>query len=242
MERIRRDEGERRTILRAVIGAVREVVVLILIVTALQVGVVQAYHVPSGSMEKTILTGDFLLADKVTLGPRTPDWVGVPWTDLGVRVPALKLPGLRKVRPGDIVVVRVPLDDRVPFVKRVAAVGGQTVAMRDKVLYVDGRPVPDPPTAEHTDPALYPRGSYTPPVPPVLGNRDNFGPFRVPEGMVFLLGDNRDNSLDSRYFGPVPESNIIGRARLVHLSWDSERERLPVWKRLRWKRIGTLLR
>ena len=121
------------------------------------------------------------------------------------------------------------------------ATGGQIVEIHDKQLYVDGVSVPDPPGLQHNDPiSLKPEFSMRG-IPRHLGNRDNFGPFRVPEGYVFLMGDNRDYSQDSRFFGAVPESNIIGTPRLVHISWNADQE-VPLLKRLRFNRIGTLLK
>lgn len=226
---------------RSILNGLKEIAIIVVTVTVLQVGLVQAYHVPTGSMEKTIMTGDFLLADKLTLGPRTPQWIGIPYTNLGTHVPALKLPGFRHVHTGDVVVVEVPLDQRTPYVKRVMAVGGQTIEVRDKRVYVDGQSAPIPEHLVHGDPRTLPAGLGQQGIPRALGNRDNWGPYTVPEGMVFLMGDNRDYSLDSRYFGPVPESNIIGRARIVTFSYNADADSLPFWKRIRWGRSGTLL-
>lgn len=222
------------------LSACREIAGVLFFVTVLQVGLVQAYFVPTSSMEGTILPGELVVADKATLGPRTPDWIGIPWTDIGVGVPALKLPGFRKVRQGDVVVVRTPADRHVPYVKRVVALGGQVVEVRDKVLFVDGRPFPKPEKEQHVDPETCPIGSRSFGVPPALGNRDNWGPYRVPEGLIFLMGDNRDVSIDSRYFGPVPVSNIIGCARVVAISVDKD-SGVPLYKRPRLDRWMTLL-
>jgi signal peptidase I len=219
----------------------REVVLWLALLTILQTGIVQAFDIPTGSMEQTVMAGDFVLADKLTLGPRTPQWVGIPGTRLGICLPTLKLPGIRSVRRGDIVVVQVPVDRRTPYLKRVVAVGGDTVAVRNKELFVNGRRAQDPAHLVHEDPMIRRAGLPDPGILPECGNRDNFGPYRVPEGYVFLMGDNRDCSMDSRYFGPVPQSNIVGRARVVTFSWDSEgSERYP-WERVRLSRFGTWL-
>ncbi len=209
---------------------------------ALQTGVGQAYRVPTGSMENTILPGDFLLADKFTLGPRTPHWLGIPGTAIGFHVHAIKFPGLRHVRHGDIVVVETPENAQIPFVKRVVALGGETVEVRGKRLYIDGVQAEEPLLAVHGDPGTLPRGISEAGIPPGLGNRDNFGPVRVPEGSVFLMGDNRDFSRDSRFFGPLPERNIIGKARFVTLSWNSDQPGLSPWQRLRLSRFGRILK
>ena len=222
------------------LSAIKEILGVILAVAFVQVGLVQAYFVPTSSMEGTILPGELVVADKATLGPRTPDWLGIPWTDIGIAVPAVKLPGIRKVEQGDIVVVRTPADRRVPYVKRVVALGGQVVEVRNKILFVDGAQFPHPEKEQHTDPEIYRVGSRSNGIHPGLGNRDNWGPYRVPENQVFLMGDNRDNSVDSRYFGPVPVTNIIGRARLVAFSFDKDSD-IPLYRRPRLNRFVTLL-
>jgi signal peptidase I len=218
-----------------------EVATILLLFLALQTGVGQAFHVPSGSMERTILTGDFLIAEKITLGGRTPHWIGVPGTSIGFHLPALKFPGLRHAERGDIVVIETPENRRIPFVKRVVAIGGDMVELRNKSLYVNGAAVPDPGGLVHGDPRVVPAGIPQAGIPSGLGNRDNFGPLRIPPDHVFLLGDNRDFSYDSRFFGPLPERDIIGRARLVTLSWNSEDRALEPRERFRLSRFGTVL-
>jgi signal peptidase I len=144
------------------------------------------------------------------------------------------------IEQGDIVVVRTPADRIVPYVKRVVALGGQVVRVRDKVLLVDGVPFPLPEKAQHMDSKTIAVGERTYGINPMLGNRDNWGPYRVPEDYVFLMGDNRDISVDSRYFGPVPVDNIIGRARLVAFSIDKDSD-IPLYRRPRLNRLITLL-
>jgi signal peptidase I len=231
------EESVRQRMVRG-LGEIGSMVALLL---ALQFGLVQAYQVPTGSMETTIMAGDFLLADKLTLGPRTPHWIGLPTTRIGVHLPAWKLPGLRHARRGDIVVVETPEDPKIPFVKRVVALGGDTVEIREKQLLVNGRPEGTAGHAIHRDPRVFARGLTHAGIPAALGNRDNFGPVRVPDGQVFLMGDNRDNSADSRFFGSVPEKNIIGRARVVTMSFDVEHPGLAWSDRVRLNRVGTLL-
>jgi signal peptidase I len=122
----------------------------------------------------------------------------------------------------------------------VVATGGDTVELRDKVLLVNGHAVEDS-RAVHADPQIYPRGVSNPGLPGSLGNRDNWGPYRIPEGQVFLMGDNRDFSADSRFFGPVPERNVIGRARLVAFSYDPRKDGSAPWKHVRLDRLGRVL-
>ncbi len=238
---MKRSHGKQKNpIATSTVAFVKEIASVLIIVLFIQVGLVQGYHVPTGSMETTVMTGDVIFADKVTLGPRTPDWIGIPFTGIGFPVPALKLPGIRSVEQGDIVVVRTPMDAHVPYVKRVIATGGQTVEIRDKVVYVNGEPVPEYEGVVHQDNRIYPRNVRMAGFPPAIGNRDNWGPYTVPDEHLFLMGDNRDASFDSRYFGPVPENQVIGRARLVYFSWDST-PGVSLFSRPQWNRIGALL-
>lgn len=225
---------------KKITGTVKEILGVILAVTIVQVGLVQAYFVPTTSMEGTILPGEMVIADKLTLGPRTPDWLGIPWTDIGFPVPALKLPGIRKVEQGDIVVVRTPANRHVPYVKRVVALEGQVVQIRNKALFVDGAQFPGPEKEQHVDSRTYPPGVRSHGIHPDLGNRDNWGPYHVPENHMFLMGDNRDASMDSRYFGPVPVENIIGKARLVAFSLDKDSD-IPLYRRPRFRRFISIL-
>ncbi len=219
----------------------KELVWIVAMVTIFQTGLVQAYHVPTGSMEKTIMTGDVVMADKITLGPRTPQWLGIPWTNIGTPIPSLKLPGIRKPKQGDIVVVEVPVNERTPYLKRVVAVAGQTLQIIDKKLYIDGEIAEVPEHIVHGDPSTMREGARQYGIHPSQGNRDFWGPYTVPEDMVFLMGDNRDFSADSRYFGPVKIKNIVGRARFVTLSFDSNSKTKMPWERLSFRRTATIL-
>ena len=206
--------------------------------------VVQTYQVPTGSMENTILVGDHLLVNKFAFAPR---------------IPALaKFLPYRDVRPGDIVVFKKPGDDINPgnvLVKRAVARAGDTVQVEDKRLLVNGQP-DDVPSVQHIDPEIYPNG---PGVPDMASPRDQFGPFTVPPDSFFGMGDNRDNSLDSRFWGAIPRANIFGRPSLLYWSYEAEPNshiwRGPVAKirqlaevaihffsRTRWDRMFTVVR
>ncbi len=165
-------------------------VIVISVVLALFVRtfVVQAFRIPSGSMEDTLLVGDFLLVSKFLYRFSDP-------------------------KPGDIIVFKYPLDPSRDFIKRCVAVEGQTVEIRDKELLVDGRRMPLPSWAKHVDSRTYPVGTNA---------RDNFGPVTVPPGHVFAMGDNRDNSRDSRYWGFLDEKLIKGKAFILYWSWRGE--------------------
>jgi signal peptidase I len=161
---------------------------------------VQAFRIPSEAMVPTLLVGDFVFADKRPLA--------------------------RVARRGDVIVFASPEDPRHEFMKRVVAVGGDEVEVRDKVVYVNGQAVEED-FVLHVDPATHP-ASFDP--------RDNLAPYRVPKFSYFVLGDNRDNSSDSRYWGPVPQALVRGRARGIYWSWDAEKG-AP-----RWDRVGSLVR
>lgn len=207
--------------------------------------VVQTYQVPTGSMEKTILVGDHLLVNKFAFGPR---------------LPALaRLLPYRDVHRGDIIVFKKPGDDTADanvLVKRAVAGPGDTVKVRDKALSVDDRPA-DGPSVQHIDPEVFRAGD---PAASEMGlQRDQFGPYRVPAGSWFGMGDNRDNSLDSRFWGPIPRPNIFGRPFLLYWSYEAEpnshiwqgpvakvRQLLSValhfFTRTRWNRMFHLVR
>ena len=142
-----------------------------------------------------------LLANRFVYGAA----VDLPGTDINL----LRLPGLRDPAPGDIVIFRSPVEDRT-LIKRCVAGPGQVVHIVDKRLYVDGTPAAEPATAKYIDRHNYPRR---------LTQRDNFGPFEVPADHFFMMGDNRDNSLDSRFIGPVHRRHIEGQAMLIYWSW-----------------------
>ena len=170
--------------------------------------IVQTYQVPTGSMESTILIGDHLLVNKFAYAPR---------------LPALaKLLPYRDVHRGDIIVFKKPGDDRNDndvLVKRAVAGPGDVLQVRDKALYVNGAPA-DGPWVQHIYSDVKHAGD------PGVSERellsDQFGPLRLPEGRWFGMGDNRDNSLDSRFWGTIPRENIFGRPFLLYWSYEAE--------------------
>ncbi len=176
--------------------------------------VVQAYKIPSGSMLNTLYVGDFLLVNRFSYGTK------IPFTNKEIF-------RLGDPQRGDIIVFKYPLDPSVDYIKRVVGVPGDVIEMRNKQLYRNGEKV-DEPYIRHTDP----RGR--------LPIRDDLPPRVVPQDHYFVMGDNRDDSEDSRFWGFVPRQNIQGKAWLVWLSWD-----YPKWTSVpdvRWSRIGTILR
>jgi len=174
---------------------------------------VQAYRIPSGAMLPTLQIGDHILANQFIFGARLRLPLMGP---AGVQV----LPAVRSPRQGDVIIFIWPKDRSKDFIKRVVALGDQTVEVRDRVVYVDG------------DPWEHPSGAFPPRSGSTESAGDSYGPFRVPSGSVFVMGDNRDNSYDSRFWGPVPEEDIKGLASVTYWSWDAPRARV------RWDRIG----
>ena len=185
-------------------GRLKDIVYIVAAVLFLRTFVVQAYQIPSSSMEETLLVGDFLIANKFIYGPP------IPFT-------SMKIKG-RTPRRGEIAIFRAPSDDK-DYIKRVIGLPGEEVEVRDNRVYVDGE-ILDENYVEL-------RGK-----PP---SQSNFGPIIVPDGHIFVLGDNRNQSSDSRFWGCLDQRNLRGRAEIIHWSWDSKR------KRPRLERIGDLL-
>ena len=193
-----------------------EAIVLAIILTVVIRGlVVQAFRIPTSSMENTLQIGDFLFVNKMVYGSE----IDVGFA--GHQLVYHRFPAIREPKPGDVIVFRYPDDPSRDFIKRCVAVGGQTVELRDKVLYVDGQ-AQEEPFAIHKDPRVLPRETSP---------RDNFGPFVVPQGQLFMMGDNRDNSHDSRFWGGLPRTLVKGQAMILYWSWDADR-RLPRLERL----------
>ncbi len=174
---------------------------------------VQAFTIPSGSMEDTLLIGDFLFVNKFLYGAK------IPFTDV-------RLPGLRQPQPGDIIVFR-PEGEKQDYIKRCIAVEGQTVEVRDGVVYRNNKAVEEDFTKH-----LFGKN------PPRWISPRNFGPVTVPEGKVFFMGDNRDNSKDSR-FADVGfkdwRKTVQGKAIFIYWSWNKEKK-FP-----RFDRVGDLI-
>ncbi len=246
--------------------------VVILIVLAIRAFVIEAFTVPTGSMETTILPGDFLLVNKFVYGFKA------PFTNADI------IQG-RMPERGEIIVFRYPRDTRWPepeeryarffprwfpllpifwdkemkkfhwysprnYVKRCIGLPGDTVEIINKKVYVNGEPVADP-HARHFDRGIFPRA-----VPHDEFNqrwrniefeghyeiRDNFGPIIVPEGYVFGMGDNRDFSDDCRYWGPIPIKNLKGSPLVTYYSLGEGSNLLERIVRTQWKRIGRTVR
>jgi len=187
------------------LAAVRDyseaILVAVLLALFAKAYVFEAFEIPSGSMEDGLLVGDHVLVDKLSYGQHEG-----PWRHL--------LP-YRDVQRGDVFVFRGWRDPAKDFIKRAVAVGGDAVQVERKRLFVNGHPVLEP-YVVHRDPSVLVGEG----VPASLKGRDELGPLDVPAGTVFALGDNRDDSQDSRFLGPVPLGNVKGRALFVYWSYD----------------------
>ncbi len=260
----------------------------------------EAYRIPTGSMENTLLVGDFLLVTKFTYGATTPR--NIPFTD--IRIPYFRLPGFKDPKPGDVVVFDFPGDrdekeskEVLNYIKRCVAVAGDSIKVVNKVLYRNGQVFPNPPQSKYIAPLqpanlannrIFPKGSGW--------NEDNYGPIRIPkkgdiikidssnfegyrmfivkEGYtnvklnadgslaaddktfkdgnyevkrdyLWMMGDNRNNSLDSRFWGFMPMENVVGEAFLIYWSWDANVSFADFFKLLgtiRWNRVGSLIK
>ncbi|MEL7061056.1 MAG: signal peptidase I [Acidobacteriota bacterium] len=170
--------------------------------------VVKTFFIPSGSMEQTLLIGDHLFVNRFVYGasPGELEKTLLPMRDLA---------------RGDVVIFRSPQDPRTDLVKRCIGLPGDRVEIRRKVLYLNGEPVDDAGFAQRLDSTVYPPRP-SPLISSSQRRRDNLPPFEVPEGHFFFLGDNRDHSYDSRYWGPVPQRYIKGRAVVVYWSYGGE--------------------
>jgi signal peptidase I len=169
--------------------------------------VVQAFQIPTGSMEPTLLVGDFLLVNKfIYVRPVFP-------------IESVILP-IKKLERKDIVVFKYPRDLSKDFVKRVIALEGEKIEIKDKEVYINDKPLEER-YKVHIDSQIYQKGNYYQ-YDDVI--RDNFGPVVVPPGHVFVMGDNRDNSLDSRYWSFLPVSYIKGRPWLIYFSYEAEKD------------------
>ncbi len=183
--------------------------IAVIFATFARTWVVQAFKIPSGSMERNLLIGDHILVNKFVYGPTR-----FPWEKA-------VLP-MRQVGRGDVVVFKFPVEPERDFIKRCMGLPGDTLKLIDKDLYINGRHVDDAVFTYYDDGETYPRDLLFHP----RRTRDNFGPTTVPPGSYFCMGDNRDNSNDSRYWGPVPENHLKGRAFMVYWSFASDEDQI----------------
>jgi len=175
-------------------------------------------------MEDTLKVGDCVLVDKMTYG------AGLPFIDW-------RLPAFQSPQVGEVVVFKYPIDPQKIYVKHCLAVAGQVVEIRNKVVYVDGVRQIDSPFSKYIDARIFSADT---------AERDNYGPAQVPPGAIFVVGDNRDNSRDSRHWGFLPLELVVGRALCIYWSIMPQEPGMVgwgdwiwgLWNRIRWQRIG----
>lgn len=191
------------------------VVIAILLALFVRTFIIQAFDIPSGSMEPALLVGDYIFVNKFIYGIRIP------------YVNARFFP-FEKPKRGDVIVFIYPRDRSKDFIKRVIGEPGEKVRIVDGKIYINDGQIPDP------------WGSFAKDESPEFIHAvENFGPVVVPEDSLFVMGDNRNNSDDSRFWGFLPVNNVLGKAFIMYFSWDGKAEHLV--DKVRWSRIGRLI-
>ena len=294
-KRKREEEKAKRTLKEKFLDNLRNLFWAAIAALILKTFVIEAYTIPTGSMEDTLLPGDFLLVTKFTLGATTPR--NIPFTN--VALPYYQFPKLKEVKRGDVIVFEYPGDrdeirheEIMNYIKRCVGLPGDTITIVDKVLYVNGELFPPPPKMKFLNPVPTPRGLGNPYIFPKFSNfnEDNYGPLYIPKkgdtirlsinnieqyrtlinreygrevvkvignqitidgvpaqtyvikkNYYFMLGDNRDDSADSRFWGYVPEDLIIGEPLIIYWSWNKEIPMFPdLIKKLSYIRISRI--
>jgi len=207
------------------------IIIAMILAFTIRVFVVQAFKIPSGSMIPSLLIGDHILVNKMSYGIQLPQDC-----EFDISFPPVTcyssefLIEFDKPERGDVIVFRYPEDEEKDFIKRIVGIPGDTIHIRNKIIYVNGEPLEDKTWTQRIDPGII-DGRITP--------RDNLDSITVPPDSYFVMGDNRDQSLDSRFWGYVQMHKIKGRAFLVYWSWKG---RGPISEWVRWNRIGKIIR
>lgn len=203
------------------------IVVAMLLAFAIRVFIVQAFKIPSGSMIPTLLIGDHILVSKLSYGIQWPSQckfqVALPPVNCYASQALIEF---GKPQRGDVIVFRFPEDEEKDFIKRIVGGPGDTVQVLNKAILVNGAVLDDRLFTQRIDPGI---------IDGAINPRDNFGPVTVPEGAYFVMGDNRDQSLDSRFWGYVREEKIRGKAFRIYWSWSGQGQ-WTEW--VRWDRFG----
>ena len=183
------------------------IIIALILALFIRAFIVQAYKIPSGSMEETLLIGDHILVNKFIYGPR------IPFTNK-------RFFKVRKPRRGEIIVFLEPGGEEKDFIKRVIGLPGETIEVKSGKVYINDKPLEEKEYILHSKPYFTPRLA-------------NYGPYKIPEDSYFMMGDNRENSSDSRVWGALPFERVKGKAFLIYWSWNSLK------KGVRWGRLGS---
>jgi len=183
------------------------IVIAVILALFIRTFVVQAFKIPTGSMEENLLIGDRLLVNKFVFGPTES------------RIERALLP-VKAIRRGDVIVFKYPEEPERDFIKRVVGLPGETIELRRKKVYIDGRPL-DEPYVHFLEPPSAPSQFHE---ETSFDVRERYGPVTVPPDHYFVMGDNRDNSQDSRYWGFLPRDYVKGKALVIYWSYESGRE------------------
>jgi len=194
---------------------IEAIVIAVVLALFIRTFVVQAFKIPSGSMQPTLLIGDHILVNKFIYG------IGIPFTDI-------KLFDANKPGRGDVIVFIYAEDESKDYIKRVVGLPGDTIQIIDKQIFLNSEPYHDS-FGVYDDPVTLKRGYLN-------SNRDNFGPVTVPPNALFVMGDNRDHSADSRFWGFVDFNKVRGKAFIIYWSWES------AFRNFRLTRIGRLIK
>lgn len=196
------------------------IVIALVLALFIRTFIVQAFKIPSGSMLPTLQIGDHILVSKFIYGLKMPFTGSV-------------LISVKEPKANDIVVFKFPKDPKLDYIKRVIGVAGDKVEIRNKKIFINGEPFEDS-FGVHLDSRIMPASA---------GPRDNFGPITVPEGRVFVMGDNRDNSFDGRFWGFVDLKVVRGKAFIIYWSWDVRKPLLSPGRitSIRWSRLGDIV-
>jgi len=214
-------------------------VIILLAALAIRTFIIHAYRIPSGSMEDTLLVGDYLLANRFVYGAP----VEIPFTGIVLG----RLPALSNPKRGDVLIFASWTDTTEDFIKRVVGLPGDTIIIRDNVVTVNGRSFDDILRERFgNDPRDYPKiRAGMSPQERVYGfggfDPANYGPHIVPPGHLFMMGDNRNNSADSRFNGDVPANRVKARAMIIYWSMDTSRPPWNILDFVRWRRIGRII-
>ncbi|MBW1974587.1 MAG: signal peptidase I [Deltaproteobacteria bacterium] len=213
-------EAEKKSVQRVIWEYTQSIAIALILAMIIRAFVVQAFKIPSGSMIPTLLVGDHILVSKFAYDIKVPFVNTVIW---------------HRADPKrfDVVVFRYPIDPSKDFIKRVIGLPGDKIFIRNKRVYVNNKELHEP-YVQHTDPRIF---------PPEVSPRDNMGPIVVPAHSLFVMGDNRDESYDSRFWKFVDFSALKGKAFIIYWSWNSHGTMSldPNHFFIRWNRIGRLI-